>query len=173
MVGTVDFLSTGSLIRQTGILHARQLFECAPRRLVTLRLRSGLRLTGSVALRLVGARMTNREYGCIFCHSRAWLPRAESRFHSPSSKIDSCRAVLEPPLHRLEACAAENTPAGLQRHSLKIGGDCNRIKQVTLSPVPGAQGAEHAQPCTSSEVIRRAQILPWRLSSRAYHGPQL
>src|SRR6266852_5195325 len=86
MSGTVDFLSTGSLIRQTGILHARQLFECAPRRLVTLRLRSGLRLTGSVALRLVGARMTNKEYGCIFCHSHAWLPRAESRFLSPQFK---------------------------------------------------------------------------------------
>src|SRR5229473_2788297 len=70
MSGTVDFLSIGSLIRQTGILHARQLFECAPRRLVTLRLRSGLRLTGSVALRLVGARMTIKEYWCIFCHSR-------------------------------------------------------------------------------------------------------
>ncbi len=91
----------------------------------------------------------------------------------PVQKSTVAGAALEPPLHRLEACAAENTPAGLQRHSLKIGGDCNRIKQVTMSPVPGAQGAEHAQPCTSSEVIRRAQILPWRLSSRAYHGPQL
>src|SRR5713101_954256 len=69
----------------------------------------------------------------------------------PVQKSTVSGAALEPPLHRLEACAAENTQAGLQRHSLKIGGDCNRIKQVTLSPVRGVStfGADDVVRCYS------------------------
>src|SRR5216683_372328 len=80
---------------QTGILHTRQLFERAPRRLVTVRLRSGLRLTGSIALRLVGARMTNREYGCVFCHSRAWLPREECPIPLPPVQKSTVEGRLQ------------------------------------------------------------------------------
>jgi len=111
--GIPDFVAMRSHTdRDSARARLSRLLSCASRRLVSLRLRSELRLTGSASLRLVASPATKRERGRRAAMTN-WEPSSKSMISSTDfklAKLANHAHVVEP--NSMDRCV-ENSDAGL------------------------------------------------------------